>query len=112
MQFITFINSIGTNNVIDIFEQFRHSLKAQGDYGHEKELADMIQMLDSPLFKQIVTVQDSIQELGEKVHNTDQVEIDDFDITATGDLSWFREGMIFVLLFCYLCKNRPLGALI
>uniref|UniRef100_A0A7M5XCZ7 Multiple PDZ domain protein n=1 Tax=Clytia hemisphaerica TaxID=252671 RepID=A0A7M5XCZ7_9CNID len=81
-----------TNNVIDIFEQFRHSLKAQGDYGHEKELADMIQMLDSPLFKQIVTVQDSVQELGEKIHNTDQVEIDDFDITATGDLSWFREG--------------------
>jgi len=83
---------LGTNNVIDIFEHFRHSLKSQGDYSHEKELADMIQMLDSPLFKQIVTVEDSIQELGDKVQHSEHVEVDDFDFTATGDLSWFQEG--------------------
>jgi len=52
----------------------------------------MIQMLDSPLFKQIVTVEDSIQELGDKVQHSEHVEVDDFDFTATGDLSWFQEG--------------------
>ena len=78
--------------MIDIFEQFRHSLRGQGDYDHEKELADMIQMLDSPLFKQILTVQDSIQDLGDKARNADNVEIEDFDFTATGELSWFQEG--------------------
>lgn len=88
-----FTLDVGTNNVIDIFEQFRHTLKAQGDYTHEKELADMIQMLDSPLFKQIVTVQDSLQELDERIKATDHVDIDDFDFTATGDLSWFQEGV-------------------
>ena len=69
----------------------------EGDYDHEKELADMIQMLDSPLFKQIITVQDSIQDLGDKVRKTDQVEIEDFDFTATGELSWFQEGKMFFL---------------
>lgn len=56
----------------------------------------MIQMLDSPLFKQIVTVQDSLHDLGERVKNTDHIEIDDFDFTATGDLSWFQEGMVII----------------
>lgn len=87
-----FTKIIGTDNVIDIFEQFRHSLRVQGDYDHEKELADMIQMLDSPLFKQIITVQDSIQELDYKIRKTDQIENEDFDFTATGELSWFRQG--------------------
>ena len=66
----------------------------QGDYDHEKELADMIQMLDSPLFKQIITVQDSIQELDDKIRKTDQVENEDFDFTATGELSWFQQGKV------------------
>lgn len=70
-------------------EQFRDSLKAEGDYGHEHELADMIQMLDSPLFKQIVNVQDSLQELGDKINKTtSNVYKDDFDFTATGELTW------------------------
>ena len=49
-------------------------------------------MLDSPLFKQIVTVQDSLQELGERANTTDHLDVDDFDFTATGELSWFQEG--------------------
>ena len=36
-----------------------------------------------------------MHDLGEKVKRTDHVEVDDFDFTATGDLSWFQEGKKF-----------------
>ena len=81
----------------------------QGDYDHEKELADMIQMLDSPLFKQIITVQDSIQELDDKIRKTDQVENEDFDFTATGELSWFQQGIVIfsnIILILKRDKNE------
>ena len=73
-------------------EQFRHALKAQGDYENDKDLADMIQMLDSPLFKQLLTVQESLQELGEKIQVNNDIQPDDFEFSPTGELTWVQEG--------------------
>ena len=74
-------------------EQFRHALKGQGDYENDKDLADMIQMLDSPLFKQLLTVQESLQELGEKIQVNNDIQPDDFEFSPTGELTWVQEGM-------------------
>ena len=60
----------------------------------------MIQMLDSPLFKQIVTVQDSLQELESRANQVKDISIEDYDFTATGELSWFRESMFFIKCLC------------
>ena len=80
-----------TNQAIEILELFRESLKAKGDYEHDIELADMVQMLDSPLFKQIITVQDSLKELKEKSLVTPNIHVDDFEFSPTGELL-FQQG--------------------
>ena len=79
-------------------EQFRHALKGQGDYENDKDLADMIQMLDSPLFKQLLTVQESLQELGEKIQVNNDIQPDDFEFSPTGELTWVQEGMSDIYL--------------
>ncbi|XP_065657579.1 multiple PDZ domain protein isoform X3 [Hydra vulgaris] len=81
----------GTSQVCDILERFRHNLKSEGNYEHDKDLADMISMLDSPLFKQIVTVHDSLNELNRKFQTTRDISINDFDFSPTGELIWNRK---------------------
>ena len=89
--FIVFISD--TNRAVDILEQFRHILKMQGDYENDKDIADIIQMFDSPLFKQLLTVQESLQELGEKIQTNPSIHQDDFEFTPTGELSWVQDSM-------------------
>ena len=91
-----------TNRAIEIIEQFRHALKEQGDYDHENVMASMIQMLDSPLFKQIVTVQDSLKELGEKLQGSPDIHPDDFEFSPTGELNYFQDGMSPIIFNIYL----------
>lgn len=64
----------------------------------------MIQMLDSPLFKQIITVQDSLHELGDHLKQSPEIKPDDFDFTPTGELHWIH-GM-FPLLFLVRYNKR------
>ena len=56
-------------------------------------------MLDSPLFKQIITVQDSLQQLGEYMKVTPNIQSDDFDFTPTGELHLFGEGIICIIFY-------------
>lgn len=50
-----------SSHAVEILERFRHGLNKDGDYEYDRDISDMIQMLDSPLFKQICNVQDSLQ---------------------------------------------------
>eukprot|EP00795_Rhopilema_esculentum_P004582 gene4582-20849_t len=81
-----------TNKVVQILEIFREKLKLQGDYEQENEIAAVVQMLDSPLFRQIITIKDSLKELKEKVKLTPGVSDNDFDFSPTGELV-FQPGM-------------------
>ena len=78
--------------MVEILEIFRDKLKRQGDYEQENEIASVVQMLDSPLFRQIITIQDSLKELKEKVEATPNVNVNDFDFSPTGELI-FQPGM-------------------
>ena len=83
---------LDTNKVVQILEIFREKLKSQGDYEQENEIAAVVQMLDSPLFRQIITIKDSLKELKEKVKLTPGVSDNDFDFSPTGELV-FQPGM-------------------
>ena len=77
---------------MEILEIFREKLKSQGDYEQENEIAAVVQMLDSPLFKQIVTIQDSLKDLKNKSEVFPNVDKNDFDFAPTGELV-FQPGM-------------------
>ena len=77
---------------MEILEIFREKLKSQGDYEQENEIAAVVQMLDSPLFKQIITIQDSLKELKTKSEVFSNISQNDFDFSPTGELV-FQPGM-------------------
>jgi len=81
-----------TDKAVEILEIFREKLKSQGDYEQENEIAAVVQMLDSPLFKQIVTIQDSLKDLKNKSEVFPNVDKNDFDFAPTGELV-FQPGM-------------------
>ncbi len=81
-----------TSKVVGILEIFREKLKDKGDYEQENEIAAVVQMLDSPMFRQIITIQDSLKELKEKVKSSANVGVSDFDFSPTGELV-FQPGM-------------------
>eukprot|EP00794_Sanderia_malayensis_P008083 gene8083-8948_t len=81
-----------TDKAVEILEIFREKLKSKGDYGQENEIAAIVQMLDSPMFRQIITIQDSLKELQWKVKTTPNVGINDYDFSPTGELV-FQPGM-------------------
>ena len=89
-----------------MLEIFREKLKAQGDYEQEYEIAAVVQMLDSPLFRQIITIQDSLKELKKKHEILPNVSVNDFDFSPTGELV-FQPGMsasssqVLVIFFIY-----------
>ena len=83
-------------------------MKGQGDYENDKDLADMIQMLDSPLFKQLLTVQESLQELGEKMQVNNDIQPEDFEFSPTGELTWVQEGMSD--LYLHIKRFNPFHA--
>lgn len=49
-------------------------------------------MLDSPLFRQIITIQDSLKELKSKSQLLPNINVNDFDFSPTGELV-FQPGM-------------------
>ena len=83
---------VDTGKAVEILEIFREKLKSQGDYEQEYEIAAVVQMLDSPLFKQITTIQDSLKELKIKSEIVPTINDNDFDFSPTGELV-FQPGM-------------------
>lgn len=77
---------------MELLEIFRDKLKSEGNYQQEDEIASVVQMLDSPLFRQIIAIQDSLKELKKKSQIVPSIGVNDFDFSPTGELV-FQPGM-------------------
>uniref|UniRef100_H2YMG8 Multiple PDZ domain crumbs cell polarity complex component n=1 Tax=Ciona savignyi TaxID=51511 RepID=H2YMG8_CIOSA len=61
-----------------VLKRLQNQLKRQGDYSHDAELDAMKSLMESPLFKKMVQLQASIQQLKKEA----SVKKDDFDINS------------------------------
>lgn len=66
-------------------EHLQARLWEQGDHSQDEELSSIIAMLESPLFHQLLTLQESLQELKE-VTNTYPVSEETFEIAPSGEI--------------------------
>ncbi|CAL1539954.1 unnamed protein product [Lymnaea stagnalis] len=69
----------------DYLEILQRRLWMKGDHSQDEDLSSIIVMLESPLFRQLLTLQESLQELGH-VSQTHPLTEDSFDLTSTGEL--------------------------
>ncbi|XP_077869202.1 multiple PDZ domain protein-like [Saccoglossus kowalevskii] len=75
-----------TEHAVAILEKIQEKFQASGDASQEDDIAAIICMLDSSLFKQLLNVQISMKELKDEVESSRVRGQADFDITPTGDL--------------------------
>ncbi|XP_064625556.1 multiple PDZ domain protein-like isoform X22 [Lineus longissimus] len=77
-----------SQHALQLLERLQEKLNATGDVSHDSELSQLIMMLESPLFNQLLTIDDSIEELKKYQHATSSnLDLDDFDINLdTGKL--------------------------
>lgn len=61
-------------------------LKSQGDTENDEELERIKQMLESPLFRQLLMIQQSVKELNKKLTHSPPDSVKDFDFSPTGEL--------------------------
>lgn len=76
----------------EILEGFQKKLLSQGDFEDDEELEDIRQMLESPLFRQLLMIQQSVRQLNTKLHNTSPETVKDFEFTPTGELVFPEQG--------------------
>ncbi|KAK7495917.1 hypothetical protein BaRGS_00012907 [Batillaria attramentaria] len=69
----------------EYLERLQAQLWDTGDHSRDDDIASIICMLDSPLFKQLLTLQESLQDL-QQVSATQPLTEDSFDISPTGEL--------------------------
>ncbi|XP_021361856.1 inaD-like protein [Mizuhopecten yessoensis] len=66
-------------------EHLQARLWEQGDHSQDDDITSIMAMLDSPLFRQLLTLQESLTEL-KQVTNTYPVNDETFEISLTGEL--------------------------
>ncbi|XP_060069918.1 multiple PDZ domain protein-like, partial [Ylistrum balloti] len=66
-------------------EHLQARLWEQGDHSQDDDITSIMAMLDSPLFRQLLTLQESLTEL-KQVANTYPVNDETFEISLTGEL--------------------------
>ncbi|KAK6188757.1 hypothetical protein SNE40_004870 [Patella caerulea] len=69
----------------DIVDRLQARLQEQGDFSRDEELSSAICMLESPLFHQLLTLQESIQEL-KNISDNEPLTEDSFDFSSSGKL--------------------------
>lgn len=65
---------------------FQRKLKSQGDTDNDEELERIKQMLESPLFRQLLVIQQSVKELNKQLQHSPPGSIQDFEFSPTGEL--------------------------
>ncbi|XP_078656443.1 multiple PDZ domain protein-like isoform X10 [Branchiostoma floridae x Branchiostoma belcheri] len=71
-------------HAVDVLQKMQEQLRAGGD--SSVDLASIIHMLDSPLFRQILTIQASVKQLKKQVENSPPSAVQDFEFSPTGHL--------------------------
>lgn len=78
-----------------LIEGFQKKLQSQGDYEDNEELEGLQRMLESPLFKQLLMIQQSTRQLNAKLHDNISAEvIKDFEFTSTGELVFPEQDLV------------------
>ena len=71
---------------------FQQKLKSQGDTDNDEELERIKQMLESPLFRQLLVIQQSVKELNKQLKQSPPGAIQDFEFSPTGELVFPRHS--------------------
>ncbi|XP_078575257.1 multiple PDZ domain protein-like isoform X2 [Branchiostoma floridae x Branchiostoma japonicum] len=71
-------------HAVDVLQKMQEQLRAGGD--SSVDLASIIHMLDSPLFRQILNIQASVKQLKKQVENSPPSAVQDFEFSPTGHL--------------------------
>lgn len=74
-----------TEQAVEYVEHLQTRLWDQGDHSMDDDLTSLLAMMESPLFRQILNLQESLQEL-KQVTQTYPVTEDNFEITYSGQL--------------------------
>lgn len=75
-----------TSRAVEILDGFQKKLKSQGDTDNDEELERIKQMLESPLFRQLLVIQQSVKELNKQLTHSPPGTIKDFEFSPTGEL--------------------------
>ncbi|XP_073227363.1 multiple PDZ domain protein-like isoform X1 [Porites lutea] len=75
-----------TSRAVEILDGFQQKLKSQGDTDNDEELERIKQMLESPLFRQLLVIQQSIKRLNKQLQHSPPGSVKDFEFSPTGEL--------------------------
>lgn len=82
-----------TSRAVEILDGFQEKLKSQGDTDNDEELERIKQMLESPLFRQLLVIQQSVKELNKQLQHLPPGAIKDFEFSPTGELVFPRQSV-------------------
>ena len=71
-----------TDQAVSYLDHLQSKLREQGDFAKDDDITSILSMLESPLFKQLLTLQESLQELTK----TYPVSENTFEISNSGEL--------------------------
>ena len=77
---------------MEILDSFQQKLKSQGDTDNDEELERIKQMLESPLFRQLLVIQQSVKELNKQLKQSPPGAVQDFEFSPTGELVFPRHS--------------------
>ena len=83
---MNFIFLPDTSRAAEILDGFQKKLQSQGDTDNDEELERIKQMLESPLFRQLLVIQQSVKELNKQLQHVPPGTVKDFEFSPTGEL--------------------------
>lgn len=83
---MNFIFLPDTSRAAEILDSFQKKLQSQGDTDNDEELERIKQMLESPLFRQLLVIQQSVKELNKQLQHLPPGAVKDFEFSPTGEL--------------------------
>ena len=83
---------LDTARAAQILDSFQKKLKAQGDTDNDEELERIKQMLESPLFRQLLMIQQSVRQLNDQLEHLPPGTAKDFEFSPTGELVFPRQS--------------------
>lgn len=84
--------NLDTARAAQILDGFQRKLKAQGDSDNDEELERIKQMLESPLFHQLLMIQQSVRQLNSQLEHFPPGTAKDFEFSPTGELVFPRQS--------------------
>lgn len=81
-----------TARAAQILDGFQQKLKSRGDTDNDEELERIKQMLESPLFRQLLVIQQSVRELNNQLQHLPPEAVKDFEFSPTGELVFPRQS--------------------